>query len=196
MRASRSGMRRGTMAAKGEKDAITGVATTGHEWDGIRELDNPHAALVGLHLLRVDRDGRRHVGAVPVLADRSRLFRRPAALQRAARLRAALRRGQGRPGPMDRPDRGARRRRRSRPTPSWCSSRIAGGETAFKNNCATCHGLGGAGQGFFPSLADDSWIWGGTHRADRVHRPPWHPKRPGSRRARQRDAGLRHRRHA
>ena len=29
------------MAAKGERDAITGVATTGHEWDGIRELDNP-----------------------------------------------------------------------------------------------------------------------------------------------------------
>ena len=29
------------MAAKGEKDAITGVETTGHEWDGIRELDNP-----------------------------------------------------------------------------------------------------------------------------------------------------------
>ena len=28
------------MAAK-EKDAITGVETTGHEWDGIKELNNP-----------------------------------------------------------------------------------------------------------------------------------------------------------
>jgi cytochrome c oxidase cbb3-type subunit 3 len=34
-------MRRGTMAAKVERDAVTGVATTGHEWDGIGELDNP-----------------------------------------------------------------------------------------------------------------------------------------------------------
>ena len=29
------------MAAKGERDAITGVETTGHEWDGIKELNNP-----------------------------------------------------------------------------------------------------------------------------------------------------------
>ena len=29
------------MAAKGERDAVTGVETTGHEWDGIRELNNP-----------------------------------------------------------------------------------------------------------------------------------------------------------
>ena len=36
------------------------------------------------------------------------------------------------------------------------------GAIAFANNCAPCHGLGGAGQGFFPSLADDQWIWGGT----------------------------------
>ena len=29
------------MAEKAERDALTGVNTTGHEWDGIRELDNP-----------------------------------------------------------------------------------------------------------------------------------------------------------
>ena len=39
---------------------------------------------------------------------------------------------------------------------------ITAGAIAFANNCAPCHGLGGAGQGFFPSLADDQWIWGGT----------------------------------
>ena len=39
---------------------------------------------------------------------------------------------------------------------------IAGGRAAFGDNCATCHGQGGAGQsGGFPSLADDSWLWGG-----------------------------------
>ena len=26
---------------------------------------------------------------------------------------------------------------------------------------APCHALGGAGQGFFPTLADDDWLWGG-----------------------------------
>ncbi len=39
---------------------------------------------------------------------------------------------------------------------------LVGGEVLFKENCAGCHGLGGAGQLAFPSLADDDWIWGGT----------------------------------
>ena len=39
---------------------------------------------------------------------------------------------------------------------------MTAGGVAFANNCAACHGLGGAGQGFFPTLADDDWIWGGT----------------------------------
>ena len=30
-----------TMATKIEKDDITGTATTGHEWDGIKELNTP-----------------------------------------------------------------------------------------------------------------------------------------------------------
>ena len=29
------------MAHVSEKDSVTGVDTTGHEWDGIKELDNP-----------------------------------------------------------------------------------------------------------------------------------------------------------
>ena len=38
---------------------------------------------------------------------------------------------------------------------------LVGGRAAFNENCAQCHGLGGAGQGFFPTLADDDWLWGG-----------------------------------
>ncbi len=33
----------------------------------------------------------------------------------------------------------------------------------FGDNCAACHGSGGAGVvGLFPNLADDDWLWGGT----------------------------------
>lgn len=32
----------------------------------------------------------------------------------------------------------------------------------FGDNCAACHGSGGAGvMGLFPNLADDDWLWGG-----------------------------------
>ncbi len=38
---------------------------------------------------------------------------------------------------------------------------INGGKAAFQNNCAMCHGTGGAGQKGFPNLNDDNWLWGG-----------------------------------
>jgi len=39
---------------------------------------------------------------------------------------------------------------------------MAGGEAAFGDNCAACHGSGGQGFPGYPNLNDDSWIWGGT----------------------------------
>jgi cytochrome c oxidase cbb3-type subunit 3 len=36
------------------------------------------------------------------------------------------------------------------------------GESLFKDNCATCHQIGGAGAKGYPNLNDDDWIWGGT----------------------------------
>jgi cytochrome c oxidase cbb3-type subunit 3 len=38
----------------------------------------------------------------------------------------------------------------------------AGGKSAFKNNCTTCHGTGAAGSKAYPNLNDDDWLWGGT----------------------------------
>lgn len=38
---------------------------------------------------------------------------------------------------------------------------MTGGAAAFKDNCATCHGAGGAGQTGYPNLNDDDWLWGG-----------------------------------
>jgi cytochrome c oxidase cbb3-type subunit 3 len=46
--------------------------------------------------------------------------------------------------------------------PDLLAFAVAGGQAAFDTNCAPCHGLGGAGQGYYPTLADDDWIWGGT----------------------------------
>lgn len=46
--------------------------------------------------------------------------------------------------------------------PELASFATTGGAVLFKDNCAGCHGLGGAGQLAYPSLADDEWLWGGT----------------------------------
>ncbi|MCB1538828.1 MAG: cytochrome-c oxidase, cbb3-type subunit III [Rhodospirillales bacterium] len=39
---------------------------------------------------------------------------------------------------------------------------IAGGGSAFRQNCAVCHGTGAEGGPGFPNLNDDDWLWGGT----------------------------------
>lgn len=38
---------------------------------------------------------------------------------------------------------------------------MAGGKSAFKDNCATCHGTGAEGGMGYPNLNDDDWLWGG-----------------------------------
>src|SRR5262249_31700576 len=42
---------------------------------------------------------------------------------------------------------------------------LAGGEAAFGNNCAPCHGRGAGGAFGYPNLRDDAWLWGGTLEA-------------------------------
>jgi len=36
------------------------------------------------------------------------------------------------------------------------------GKSAFADNCAPCHGAGGAGARGYPNLVDNKWLWGGS----------------------------------
>lgn len=38
---------------------------------------------------------------------------------------------------------------------------VAGGKSAFAVNCIQCHGSGAAGSKGYPNLNDDDWLWGG-----------------------------------
>lgn len=45
---------------------------------------------------------------------------------------------------------------------------ISAGKSLFADNCAACHQSGGQGVvGFFPNLADDDWLYGGSF--DKIH---------------------------
>ncbi len=149
------------MAAKGDVDAVTGVETTGHEWDGIKELNNPLPrwwvytfyvciafAVVWWILFPSWPWTSGH--SPGLLGGNQRLdFER-----RYAAARAAQAQWTDRIAALDAAAIEA--------DPELVQFAIAGGEKGFKTNCAPCHGLGGAGQGFFPTLADDDWIWGGA----------------------------------
>ncbi len=146
------------MARKIETDAVSGVATTGHEWDGIRELDNPMPSwwLYTFYACIA-------FALVWVLFYPSLPFVR-GLLGNTARgdLATVMAAEQAKAAPM------LARLRTATPEaiaaePELRAFALAGGRIAFANSCAGCHGAGGQGApGGFPSLADDDWLYGGS----------------------------------
>jgi cytochrome c oxidase cbb3-type subunit 3 len=49
---------------------------------------------------------------------------------------------------------------------------LAGGQAAFGDNCAPCHGRGAQGGFGYPNLRDDAWLWGGS--LDAIHQTIQH----------------------
>ena len=194
-RACRCGRTDHGRRTKHEVDAVTGTATTGHEWDGIHELNTPLPRwwLWLFYATIVWAVGYWVVYPAWPLSD---------VLQpRRLRLAVAQRRGQ-----RSRRAQGAARRRwsassrqlrlpRSTPTPELLDFARAQGRAAFADNCAPCHGAGGGGAKGYPNLNDDDWLWGGTLDRHPADHPPRRPLRPTTRPPR-RDAGIRPRRHA
>lgn len=71
--------------------------------------------------------------------------------------------------------------------PELSSFVLSAGKTLFADNCAGCHQAGGAGKiGFFPNLADDDWLYGGSfeqihvsiNQGRRGYMPPYGPALP------------------
>jgi cytochrome c oxidase cbb3-type subunit 3 len=154
------------MPTKIEKDAVTGTETTGHEWDGLKELNTPlpkwwlyvmYATIVWAAVWVVLYPAFPVQGWTGVTG----WVAREAVTQDVAAANERM-------APM------MNRIREATPEQIAADGQLrgfamAGGRIAFANNCAACHGAGGQGMpGGFPSLADDDWIWGGTHDAIRA----------------------------
>jgi cytochrome c oxidase cbb3-type subunit III len=147
--------------ASHERDPETGAETTGHEWDGIRELNQPlpkwwlyvfYATVVwaiGYWLL---------MPAWPLVASYTKGMlgysqREIVAsqLEAAKALKSEYR------------DRIAQSDLAAiNDDPELLRFALAGGEAAFGDNCAPCHGRGAQGAFGYPNLRDDAWLWGGT----------------------------------
>jgi cytochrome c oxidase cbb3-type subunit 3 len=149
------------MPTKIEKDEITGQLTTGHEWDGIRELNTPlpkwwlytfYACIVFSVLWYV------LYPAWPGVSGYTKgilgYSQRKAAMERVAEGHAAQAQFRARVAEASLDE--------IRHDPTLLEFALAGGAAAFGDNCATCHGGGGAGTVGYPTLADDDWLWGGT----------------------------------
>lgn len=146
-------------------DPHTGVETTDHSWDGIRELNNPlprwwlivwYISIVWAVIYMVlmpalpglPFTGQTNTTGLRGHSDRILVAKAVAELddgrkvQGEALLNASLE--------EIRTDRNLQQ------------FALAMGESQFGDNCATCHGSGGRGANGYPSLADDIWLWDGT----------------------------------
>ena len=145
-----------------EIDAATGTPTTGHEWDGIKELNTPLPKWWLYLSLRLYRLG---AGLLGSLSGHSAAGRRD---QGHSRLVVARRRHGGPARTAARVARKwlasstARPCSRSRRIPRLAEFARAYGRSAFGVNCAPCHGANGQGSKGYPNLTADRWLWGGS----------------------------------
>ena len=143
-----------------ERDPVSGRETTGHEWNGIKELDTPVPRGVLMFLIVT------HVWAI------AWWFFVPAWPLGTTYTKGLL-------GVDQRQTVEARVVEAQRERADW-TSRIetesydailadealmqtvrSTGRQLFGDNCAACHGRDGKGRANYPDLTDDDWLWGG-----------------------------------
>lgn len=145
-------------------DDHSGIETTGHSWDGIKELNNPlprwwlyvwygtiiwavvymvfMPAIPALPGMGTNTTGLRNHSDRDLVAAAVADLKAARVEQSATLLEATLEEIET--------DRGLQQ------------FALAMGESLFGDNCATCHGAGGRGAIGYPTLADDVWLWDGT----------------------------------
>lgn len=142
-------------------DTPEDVGTTGHEWDGIEELNKPLPKW-WLYVFYITviwsfaywilypswplvsnytkgylgySERERVAGELTAAQDEKASFRDKIAAADFAAIKA---------------------------DPELFNFAMAGGAAAFGDNCAPCHGRGAQGAFGYPNLRDDSWLWGGS----------------------------------
>jgi cytochrome c oxidase cbb3-type subunit 3 len=152
--------------AKKDPGTTKEVETTGHEWDGIKELNHPlpkwwlyvlYASIVwaivywilypAWPLVSSYTKGTLGFSQRALVAEQLEQakaekagFREKIANNELAAIKA---------------------------NPELLNFALAGGAAAFGDNCAPCHGRGAQGAVGYPNLRDDAWLWGGS--LDAIH---------------------------
>lgn len=148
----------------GEIDQVTGISTTGHEWDGLKELNTPLPRwwLWLFYITIVWSIGYwvfyptwpTASGYTTGILNHSN--RQDALDAVAAGKQAQLAKGTllADASPAD-----------IAKNPELFEYAEALGKSAFANNCSPCHGYAGTGAKGYPNLTADRWIWGGSYDA-------------------------------
>ncbi|MBR0824463.1 cytochrome-c oxidase, cbb3-type subunit III [Bradyrhizobium manausense] len=149
------------MTDHSEVDTVTGKSTTGHEWDGIKELNTPLPRwwVISFYLTIIWSIGywivypawpliSGYTSGVLGYSTRASLAVELANLEKARGEKMATL--------------AVASLADIEKDPALLALARAKGRTVFGDNCAPCHGSGASGSKGFPNLNDDDWLWGGT----------------------------------
>ena len=151
------------MADKQDIDDATGIDTTGHDWDGIKELNNPLPRWWLWCFYGTIVWGVAYTIAYPAwplinsatsgvlgYSTRAEVVEQIAAVE-AQNAEVSMRLASADLAALAPDD------------PAYRYG-VAGGASVFLANCSQCHGSGAAGvqAAGYPNLLDDDWLWGGT----------------------------------
>ena len=149
------------MAEQNDFDQVSGKTTTGHQWDGIKELNTPLPRwwVLTFYACIIWAVGYWIVyPSWPLLSSYL-----PGVLHYSSRAEVAVElanlekiRGEKMVAL------GAASLADIEKDPALLALARARGKTVFGDNCAPCHGSGAAGAKGYPNLNDDDWLWGGT----------------------------------
>ncbi|MGX5668232.1 cytochrome-c oxidase, cbb3-type subunit III [Rhizobium daejeonense] len=141
-------------------DEISGVETTGHEWDGIRELNNPMPRwwVYTFYLTILWAIGYTIAyPAWPLLKENTK-----GVLGFSSRAQVAAELNEAKAAQSVFVEKiAALPLAEIVADPELAQFATAGGAAAFKVNCTPCHGSGASGGVGYPNLNDDDWLWGG-----------------------------------
>jgi cytochrome c oxidase cbb3-type subunit 3 len=159
-----------------EKDTVSGQDTTGHEWDGLKELNTPLPKWWLYTFIATCVWAAVWCLLYPSVPGISGYFHGVLGYSQRSSVDAEVKALAGqRSAYMDKIK--ATPIAAVRQDPQLMEMAITAGRIAFANNCQPCHGAGGAGRVGFPSLADDVWIWGG--KLDDIEQTITHGVRSG-----------------
>lgn len=144
-----------------EIDDISGVETTQHEWDGIKELNNPlpRSWLWGLYGTILFSIGYTIVyPAWPGITTNTKGIwnwsSRGELATELSQVEASRQVLGDQLVSVELED--------VNQNSDLLQFAVNGGQSAFKVYCSQCHGSGANGGTIYPSLIDDDWIWGGS----------------------------------
>ena len=178
-----------------ERDPLTGHQTTGHEWDGITELNTRVPRAIWWSI------GITHVWALliwillPTWPLVHTYTKGLSGIDQQERVEEQVRDAAPRARRLGRRRSSRKSFDQIRADPRLMHVVSETGPVLFADNCSGCHGANAQGGPGFPSLTDRAWLWGGedetimetlrvginaptsrdAHLADAGLRPRWHP---------------------